>query len=286
MSSTTLNSDALAERLATSGLRSTQQRKVVYEVLLKKRDHPTADEVFARVRSEMPSMSLSLATVYNCLEMLVAVQPGPAGQFRARADPLLPESASARPFPRRNFRIHPRHRPARRDLARADPRRPAGGLRSEVDRDHLPRLRAKTINLATYPQPLPWPRSKSSTSTSPSAKRKSSKGCRSRSTAAKSTPSWGRTAPGKSTLSKAIIGHPDYVITERRRPAGRQVDAGDGARRARPRRALPRLPVPERDPRRQHRQLHPGRPAGPARRGRGTGRHAPITSGSTRRWTC
>ena len=71
MSSATVNSDALTERLANSGLRSTEQRKVVYEVLLKRRDHPTADEVFARVRSAIPSTSISLATVYNCLETLV-----------------------------------------------------------------------------------------------------------------------------------------------------------------------------------------------------------------------
>jgi Fur family transcriptional regulator, peroxide stress response regulator len=65
----TENSDALSQRLADSGLRSTPQREVVYNVLLKKRDHPTADEVFARVKSELPT--ISLATVYNCLETLV-----------------------------------------------------------------------------------------------------------------------------------------------------------------------------------------------------------------------
>lgn len=65
----TENSDALSQRLADSGLRSTPQREVVYEVLLKKRDHPTADEVFARVKSDLPT--ISLATVYNCLETLV-----------------------------------------------------------------------------------------------------------------------------------------------------------------------------------------------------------------------
>src|SRR5476651_691154 len=59
----------LAQRLADSGLRSTPQREVVYEVLLKKRDHPTADEVFVRVKTELPTTSL--ATVYNCLETLV-----------------------------------------------------------------------------------------------------------------------------------------------------------------------------------------------------------------------
>lgn len=65
----TENSDALSQRLADSGLRSTPQREVTYSVLLDKRDHPTADEVFARVKSELPT--ISLATVYNCLEMLV-----------------------------------------------------------------------------------------------------------------------------------------------------------------------------------------------------------------------
>lgn len=57
------------QRLADSGLRATPQREVVYDVLLRKRDHPTAEEVFARVKSEMPT--ISLATVYNCLETLV-----------------------------------------------------------------------------------------------------------------------------------------------------------------------------------------------------------------------
>lgn len=59
----------LAQRLADSGLRSTPQREVVYDLLLKKRDHPTAEEVFARVKPALPG--ISLATVYNCLETLV-----------------------------------------------------------------------------------------------------------------------------------------------------------------------------------------------------------------------
>lgn len=64
-----LNNGVLSQKLADSGLRSTPQREVVYSVLLSKRDHPTADEVYARVRAEMPT--ISLATVYNCLEALV-----------------------------------------------------------------------------------------------------------------------------------------------------------------------------------------------------------------------
>jgi len=64
-----LNNEHLSERLAESGLRSTPQRELVYEILLAERDHPTADEVYARVRKQLPSTSL--ATVYNCLEALV-----------------------------------------------------------------------------------------------------------------------------------------------------------------------------------------------------------------------
>jgi Fur family peroxide stress response transcriptional regulator len=61
--------ESLNQRLADSGLRATPQREVVYAVLLRKRDHPTAEEVFARVKAELPT--ISLATVYNCLETLV-----------------------------------------------------------------------------------------------------------------------------------------------------------------------------------------------------------------------
>ncbi len=59
----------LGQRLNGTGLRSTPQREVVYEVILGKRDHPTAEEVFARVKTLMPT--ISLATVYNCLDALV-----------------------------------------------------------------------------------------------------------------------------------------------------------------------------------------------------------------------
>ena len=55
--------------LESSGQRSTKQREHIFALLLEKRDHPTADEIFARARSGMPS--ISLATVYNCLETLV-----------------------------------------------------------------------------------------------------------------------------------------------------------------------------------------------------------------------
>lgn len=59
----------LAKVLNAHGVRPTSQRETVYESLLQKRDHPTADEVFARVREKAPT--ISLATVYNCLDVLV-----------------------------------------------------------------------------------------------------------------------------------------------------------------------------------------------------------------------
>ncbi len=49
-------------------LRLTRQRREVYDVLMEQRDHPTATELFIRVKERVPS--ISLATVYNCLETL------------------------------------------------------------------------------------------------------------------------------------------------------------------------------------------------------------------------
>ena len=60
---------ALQEKLEKGGLRSTPQRQHVYEVLLQKKDHPTAEEVFIRAKKGMPE--ISIATVYNCLDALV-----------------------------------------------------------------------------------------------------------------------------------------------------------------------------------------------------------------------
>jgi Fe2+ or Zn2+ uptake regulation protein len=59
----------LEEALNRKGLRATRQREHIFAVLLDKRDHPSADEIYARAKESMPS--ISLATVYNCLETLV-----------------------------------------------------------------------------------------------------------------------------------------------------------------------------------------------------------------------
>ena|SRR5579862_2142293 len=56
------------ESISMRGFRFTKQRREVYEALMARRDHPTAIDVFTRVKERMPS--ISLATVYNCLETL------------------------------------------------------------------------------------------------------------------------------------------------------------------------------------------------------------------------
>lgn len=61
--------NVLDEALAENGLRMTRQRQLVYDVLMAEGGHPTADEVLRQVRERMPT--ISLATVYNCLETLV-----------------------------------------------------------------------------------------------------------------------------------------------------------------------------------------------------------------------
>ena len=61
--------ESLSEALSKLGLRSTRQREVVYSIIAEAKDHPTADEIFLRSRFIMPT--ISLATVYNCLETLL-----------------------------------------------------------------------------------------------------------------------------------------------------------------------------------------------------------------------
>jgi len=60
--------ELLDNALEGSGQRATKQREHIYALLLSKRNHPTADEIYARAKDDMPT--ISLATVYNCLETL------------------------------------------------------------------------------------------------------------------------------------------------------------------------------------------------------------------------
>lgn len=55
--------------LSRGGYRLTPQRRVVLEAIQGTQSHPSAQDVFMSVKSVMPT--ISLATVYNCLETLV-----------------------------------------------------------------------------------------------------------------------------------------------------------------------------------------------------------------------
>ena len=59
----------LGSVLHQSGRRMTRQRQAVFDAVVAAGGHPCADQVFERVRRQLPHVSL--ATVYNALEALV-----------------------------------------------------------------------------------------------------------------------------------------------------------------------------------------------------------------------
>jgi Fe2+ or Zn2+ uptake regulation protein len=81
----------LREALARAGWRYTRQREAVFAYLRSVDCHPTADQVYAAVRTSIPN--ISLATVYKALDALVDAElatklpdaSGPA-RFDCRCD--------------------------------------------------------------------------------------------------------------------------------------------------------------------------------------------------------
>lgn len=59
----------LVARLQAAGYRLTPQRLALVSLLANDDTHPSADQIFARLRTEYPT--ISLATVYNTLDVLV-----------------------------------------------------------------------------------------------------------------------------------------------------------------------------------------------------------------------
>lgn len=59
----------LRQALEANGQRFTEQRAAVFRFISSVESHPTADEVFLHVRTDIPG--ISLATVYKSLETLV-----------------------------------------------------------------------------------------------------------------------------------------------------------------------------------------------------------------------
>jgi Fe2+ or Zn2+ uptake regulation protein len=61
--------EELIDQFRQNGLKITPQRRVILEVLVGDRSHPTVDEIYQRVLSVMPDVSRT--TVYNTLRELI-----------------------------------------------------------------------------------------------------------------------------------------------------------------------------------------------------------------------
>jgi Fur family ferric uptake transcriptional regulator len=71
-------------------VRKTEQRAVILDELRKCRNHPGADELYARVRGRLPR--ISLATVYRNLELMAAqglIRRLDPGSGSRRFDPVV-----------------------------------------------------------------------------------------------------------------------------------------------------------------------------------------------------
>lgn len=60
--------ETILQQLREQGFKLTPQRIAIVDYLMKKHDHPTAEEIYEDIRKKYPTMSI--ATVYNTLEML------------------------------------------------------------------------------------------------------------------------------------------------------------------------------------------------------------------------
>ena len=83
----------LTRKLAEQGYRITPQRLAVVGALVEARNHPSAEELFARVRESCPTTSL--ATVYKTLDTLKAIGEVLELEFRDgsnRYDGVRPEA--------------------------------------------------------------------------------------------------------------------------------------------------------------------------------------------------
>ena len=67
-----LSMDQFIQVCREKGLNVTYQRMIIYKYLMQSKDHPTAEDIYRKVKEEYPS--ISLATVYKTLETLAAHQ--------------------------------------------------------------------------------------------------------------------------------------------------------------------------------------------------------------------
>jgi Fur family peroxide stress response transcriptional regulator len=89
----TKRESARSEQLVAScrrkGIRLTHQRRVILEILARRKDHPTADQLYGEARERLPEISRT--TVYRVLEMLVrsdaartVCHPGSTARYEAQ----------------------------------------------------------------------------------------------------------------------------------------------------------------------------------------------------------
>lgn len=85
--------ESLVQLFRQKGLRITPQRRAIFELLVSGVSHPTAEEIYQRVRQRMPD--ISRMTVYHTLHELVSmgeiaeVEPLPEGATRYDTDTTL-----------------------------------------------------------------------------------------------------------------------------------------------------------------------------------------------------
>jgi len=60
---------AIIEELKKAGYRMTRHRRAIIEIIAERKDHPSVRQVYNKIRLQSPD--ISLATVYNTLNMLV-----------------------------------------------------------------------------------------------------------------------------------------------------------------------------------------------------------------------
>jgi Fur family peroxide stress response transcriptional regulator len=63
-----ITTQQLIRKLHEKGYKVTPQRLAVFEIILSRKDHPTADQIHKEVKKKYPTMSL--ATVYQALHLL------------------------------------------------------------------------------------------------------------------------------------------------------------------------------------------------------------------------
>ncbi|MBA3075318.1 MAG: transcriptional repressor [Anaerolineae bacterium] len=66
-----MEKEQVIEALRKAGLRATPQRIAICELLTESDAHPTANDIYIELKQQFPS--LSLATIYNTLDVLVGI---------------------------------------------------------------------------------------------------------------------------------------------------------------------------------------------------------------------